>query len=368
MAILALVAITLGLFLLSLVPALLEIVQKRDTAPLPIAVDFDTHPERFATSFRATVARHLGGDPRLVVPSLVRDDQYLHGSGFHIVDRSGRPRFDVKELATQSTRKMLLSGVTLYLPNGFTFEQEVFGIADICSGACSILRAVFCARELRLAAGSKVMRWAHAMYIDIGEHCEIHGRASAEKVIIIHPGATFKRLNAPRIAFGDIQGAGDVFVTDSLKLPAAAAGEALLNKIPLPEGDNRIIVDGDLHIPAGGHVVGDVIAYGNLHLGHSARIVGSIKTHKNLLMAARASIEGAAVAVNDVVVGADAFIRGPVIAERAIRLCRGSRIGTLDAQTSAVAPVISAEPGASAFGTLWAREHGTALNHSASAT
>ena len=350
------------LFLLPLLPAFRELVRPRDVAALPVPVKFDLQPDKFATRFRQYLAYRLGGDPDLVVASIARAEQYLHGSGFHVIGRNGAPCFDANEQSSRATCKLLL-GVAIELPAGFTFKQEVFATRELRVGDNATLRAVYAQAGLRIGEGSRLQRWAHAARVQIGPRCHLQGRVTADECITIGPGTIFGRLNAPRI---DFCGAGEHLgeITYETSGTTVACVE-FPNRVELASNDPRTIVRGDANVPRGGLVKGDLIAYGDVQVGRSARVLGSVKAHGRLTIAPDARVEGALIAVQDLEVGCNAHVDGPVSGEHVIYLQPGSRVGASDALTSVVAPVIRVAAGSVVFGTVWAEADGLALDHTA---
>ena len=359
----ALLAGTTALFMVPLLPAFIELLWPADVAALPVPVEFDTRADKFAMVFRQHIAERLGGDPSAVLPGMVRRRQYLHASGFHIVPVTGVPALDGTEAASAVCTKVLL-GVDIDLQAQHVFDQEIYATRTLRVAKRTVVRALYAEDALWLAQRTKVRRWAHAGFIHVDRDCELCGRLTATHRITIAPGTSFARLNAPRIEFCDpTEIVGDTTARD---VDRTRIDGDFDNRVRLARDDKRIIVRGDVHIPERRLLEEDVIAYGRLRIGSCARVIGSVKAHDTVVVEPGARVDGALIARTAAVLEPGSVVRGPVISEGALTVGRGCRVGSPDALSSVVAPDIRIAPGATVFGTVWARRAGLAVADSES--
>jgi cytoskeletal protein CcmA (bactofilin family) len=196
-----------------------------------------------------------------------------------------------------------------------------------------------------MGAGSMVLRWMHASgTITAAAHCRFHGRLSSDEAIQLGPWCEFERVNAPRIEFGNPH--RGPFMT-------AVAEE---NQLDAPL--ERMLLKGNFQIPAGDVVHGSVVASGTIRIGRGARIRGSIKSNGDLVIEEGVQVEGSAISSRNMMVARNCRIHGPVLAEHEISIATGSCCGSSQQPTTVSAPVIRIQPGAVAFGTVWAKEQG----------
>lgn len=342
---LALCAVTGGILVMPLLPAILEWRRKTDASPLRIYRKDEGDVRHFARTFRQFVRDNMGealqqaaadGEPRAgTVGAALR---------YQVVGRDGRPELAATETALKSTERMLLSSSALRLPPYWLFKGDLYCEGVVYGSEGSIYRAILAGGDIRLAESSTVLRWLHtdgSLFLAPG--CTLYGRASAEDRIVLATNARFHRLHAPIIMVGD-EGGG------SQDEPAAS---------PAPPGPrSRWLVRGDVELPPGTCYDGDVVASGNIWIGAGTRITGSVKSNRHLRVERGCILQGAVVAAEDLRLGPDCRVKGPAVAEATLEVQTGSVIGSKSKLTSVTAPHIAVAPGVAIHGTLWARESG----------
>ncbi|EAW2451657.1 hypothetical protein AHU44_23355 [Salmonella enterica subsp. diarizonae] len=110
---------------------------------------------------------------------------------------------------------------------------------------------------------------------------------------------------------------------------------------------------GDIFVPPGVRVSGDLIADGNIILGAGSVICGSVKSGGQLEIHDLARIEGGGIA-EDIRVHHAAAVSGCLVARRRIRLGTLSQVGTPSCPGSVVATDITLYPGACVYGAVHA--------------
>jgi cytoskeletal protein CcmA (bactofilin family) len=346
-AVLALAAA--ALFLLPLIPAMVELRRKTDAQPLSVIQQHTGEIRFFADSFRgyikelAPVLTEAGHSGKALAGSLPDATQYLVlGSGREAL------RLPLTE-ADELCPVLPAAGVDLSLPPDTTFSKDIYAGGRFAGGTKNKYRAILGEKAVHLGAESSVMRWVHA----VGEFtadpaCELHGRVSSDCGIQLSRDCTFQRLNAPRIEFG--------------LEPTPELGETMEFKTPgSSKAPQRLLHDGDFEIAAGEIFRGNLVVRGTLRVGPGARVWGSVKGDEAVVIESGARVEGSLVSANTMRIGASCAIHGPVIAEKLIFLEKGARCGTAQTPTTVSAPWIEVEEGVAVFGTLWARELGQVI-------
>ena len=320
----ALFLVTGLIFLLPLLPAIVEITRRQDIAPLKIEQDHEGNACYFAESFRA----------------YIRDA---------IVNEDARQTFlmgetnELAKLSAQSTgnliERVVVCDADIRMPPSLRFDREVYGAASIDGGAGNCYRAVLAEGDLNLAEDTTVLRWAHAERISVGANAALLGRVTAMQSIDIHSPARFKRLHAPIIQFDP-------------------PTETIAPTTRRPEKFSRRVVHGDYHAQAGEHVPDSVVANGFAVIGSEAVITGSVKGGSGVRIESGAAVYGSLVSGQHADIGGSCTIAGPVIVEGEVVIGRDAIIGNPANPTTVTATVIRIQSGARIHGSVWAKECG----------
>ncbi|EIE0340251.1 polymer-forming cytoskeletal protein [Salmonella enterica] len=110
---------------------------------------------------------------------------------------------------------------------------------------------------------------------------------------------------------------------------------------------------GDITVPPGVRVNGDLIADGNVILGDGSVIYGAVKSGGHLEIHAQARIEGGGIA-EDISLHHASAVSGCLVARRRVRLGTLSQVGTPSCPGSVVATDITLYPGACVYGAVHA--------------
>ena len=335
------------LFMLPLVPALVELRRKSDALPLTVVQQHTGEIRFFADGFR-TYLKALGPTlQRCVQSGETAAGAMPDGTEYVVFGRGDQALLLPLKEREEGCEVMIAAGTELLLPAETTFSKDIYAAGGLIGGAKNRYRAILAEHDVHLGNGSSVMRWVHAVgNFSANPGCKLYGRISSDRIIRLSPDCSFLRLNAPRIEVG---GTTDVPATppETESLPASVATN-------LP----RTLHDGDLEIPAGEVFHGNLVVRGRLHIGSGARICGSVKSEKSMVLQPCVSVEGSLISARNMHIGRDCRIHGPVIAEQTIHFESGTCCGTSESPTTVSAPRIEIEPGVVVLGTLWAREQG----------
>ena len=339
---LVLLAVTLGWFLLPIIPAILELVRPTDVQPLQVvdrsAGEVDFFARNFRQYFEKQIAAHAalpaGERPRDALPDGTRFIQVRAAS----------------DAGTGNEDRLVVVESQLALPGDETFLVELYARAPLTGGPRAVYRAIYGERELTLGEGSRVLRWAHAAgRFSVGAHSVLQGRISSDRIVSLGGGVIFERIGAPVIAMG----------TENEPPPEPPA---LAKEFVLPEGacaaGDHFRIEGDLNIPGGVRVNTSLVVGGSVIVGLGTVVEGSIKAHRDVELADEARVRGSVVARRRVMTGAAAWIGGPVIAEQRIRLGRGTVVGGPNLPATVSAPEVELSQGVTVYGQISAPKGG----------
>ena len=357
---LALVLANAALLGLPLLPALRE-WRKRGNAPLFIPADDEAGIGYFAERFRQRLAadwdtatlfeeESVEGIPFLstleaargALPTTIMAHYRLVSGGV-----VGVPALDVAEQPT-------LVGDVVRLASGTHQLGEIYARDRLDAPGGSVIRAALCDGDMRLGAGSGILRWVHARRLHAGAGSRVMGRASARDTIALDAGCRFERLAAPEIRFAGGADADAVATTQETLQSWLADAKSRVTH----ESGGRLLCTGNVGIPAGSLIDGHLIVRGRLTLGAGCRVTGGIKVHGPLTLGAGTRVEGALFATGEIRLDAGCSVDGPVSSARGIRLAAGCRVGRRERPTSLVAPNVSVGARCTCHGSLWARTNG----------
>ncbi len=343
-----LIAATVALFILPLIPSIKELKRPTDTKPLRVIQDYNSDIRYFAQSFKKFLEKNL--------PDFFENDDLDYNvtgalpdnNKFLIVGKGRDITFDDEEKKNNSTAKLILAKSSLKLPAKTFYETEVYSAGSVDAGENSQFRAILAEGDITLASDCTTARWMHCNgSLQAGQGCKLFGRSSAEENITLSANSNFERLHAKKIIFGQLEEAKKISV----------------NYVPLEQIPNvrnnsgkRWVIDGDLKMPEKSLFEGNLITTRNFYVGSSSHIKGSIKSNDFTYISDNTQIDGAVVSVGDLYIGANCQIGGPVISEGKIIICEGSVIGMKEMPTSVCALEIEVMEGVVTYGTIWAEE------------
>jgi hypothetical protein len=348
LATVALVLLAAILFMLPLLPALLELRLKRDAQPLNVILQHAGEIRHFSYGFRGYMSalleplRECAGSGTTAKGTMSDGDEYL------LLGRTGEALFVSAGGGMANCHAVVAAGIDVVLPDGITFTKEFYAAGEFTSGETNVFRALLGEKDIHLKRASTVTRWAHAVgALRAGRDCDLYGRISSDREIQLESGCAFQRLNAPCIALGHSR---------------TEVTEVAAETVPTSPPAGRRLVDDDLEIRAGDIVTTSIVTRGKLHIGAGARVLGSVKSSQHMRVEADVRVEGSLISASTMHIGPDCRITGPVIAEHGMTIEAGTHCGSLRMPTTVTAPMIEIADGVVVFGTVWARTEGQVVS------
>jgi len=335
-----------AMFMLPLVPALVELHRKSDAQPLSVIQEHAGEIRYFAKGFRARIAGLQESLQQCVASGAAASGTFSVEDECLMLGRADEPLLLPFLGKGTACPFVIAAGADLTLPRATTLAKELY-VAGRFTGKEEIrYRAIYGEKEVHLGPASSVARWAHAAgEFSVERGCTLYGRISSDHVIRLQEDCVFLRLNAPRIELGTNRAEHQVHPEDSAFTDSYSEV-------------TRRVYDGDLEIPGGELIVGNIVARGKLHIGAGALIRGSVKSSRDMVLESGVCVQGSLISARRMRIGAGCSIHGPVLAERQMVVATGTYLGAQQRPTSVSAPQVLVEEGVVVFGTLWAREHG----------
>lgn len=344
--------LVLGLFLLPLLPGLLELWRGRDLAPLSVIAEYDRDIRHFARGFRAYVLEQLDQIGTLTRDTGMVEGRFRDGTPFLLVHDAITGPPPLRSGRLEPLSQVLVVQSPLTLPTEMLATAEVYATVPIDGQRAVVYRALLGESDVWLGEESVVLRWIHSEAdLRVGPRSRVFGRASAEGTLRLGEGCRFERIQAPRIEFGVLAQAPTALshtVPDRRVTPYAQV-EAI---------SQRVVVQGDYRVPARAEFERHLVVQGDLWVEEGAHLRGNVKARGEIHLADGVRADGSLVCGGALVVGSGCRVCGPVISERDVFLLPRSVVGTRTAQTTISAPCIWIEPGVTVFGSVWPRDIG----------
>lgn len=343
LAVAALVVLCGVVFLLPLIPALVELKREEDGLALKVIQEHAGEIRYFADGFRNYIKALEPTLQECLVSGGTAKGRMPDGAEYLVLGRREEAPLLPLEQRDEICPVVLATRADLVLPSATTFSRDIYAGGGFIGGIENCYRAILGDKDVRLGRGSRVMRWVHAVgEFRADEGCQLYGRISSDSAIRLHTGCSFLRLNAPRIETG----------------PATRTEDQGKRTSSRPLNLPRMLYDHDFQIGAGNEFVGDLVVRGRLRVGAGARVWGNVKSGGELIIERDVLVSGTLISATRMHIGLGCTIRGPVIAERELEMEAGTRCGSPECPTTVSAPNITSAEGVAVFGTLWAREHG----------
>lgn len=340
------------LFVLPLVPALLEWRLKRDAEPLKVVREYDGNIKHFAIGFRLFLAQRF--------PALIADSNAPAGASAHMdpasyqmIAADAEPSFAADELAARACARLLLGAGRVVLGDGMFYEKELYAGAGLRGGARNSFRAILARGDILLGDDSAILRWAHTdASLALGQRARLYGRVSAEGEISLGRGSRFGRMWAPLIRFGPAMPASGTDLVPRLRIALAKPDDLL------DQAESRWLIAGSFAVPADAMHRGDLVSRKRVTVGDRAFLEGNLKSNGDMTIGNNVQIDGAIVAAGKLQIGTDCQIKGPIVCDGQVIIGAGTVIGKAGLPTTVTANEIRVEEGVLAHGTVWAREVG----------
>jgi hypothetical protein len=309
--------------ILPLVPGLLEVVRPRDRYPLPVDLDFARDPHYLGTSLRGLLRGALPADDPAV--------------GVHAVTLSRpeqvRVTGDLALAAGERCTQVLVVRGDLCGAENVYCEREIYCAGRAVLGDGARLRALAADADVILGVNVEVLRWLDTAGelragpdSSLGRHCAARGR------ILLASGCRFARLHgAPIQTPGAEPRPAPVALTPrSAPLrPDAAEHRRTIDQVLRYER-------GDLALPAGANVDGDVVVRGDLAVGAGAVIAGSVRAGGGVRLDTGTEVRGSVFADGPVMLGRGVAIAGHVFSQDTVAVAADVQIGRPGAVKSLV--------------------------------
>jgi len=336
------------MFVLPLVPALVELKRRSDALPLNVIQQHAGEIRHFANSFRIYIQVLEPTLQQCVVSGASASGSLPDGVKYLALGRCDDPQALPIQQPGAICPVTIAAGSDIVVPPETTFVRDIYAGGRFRGGDNNSYRAILGEKDVHLGRFSRVTRWVHA----VGEFtadpgCGLSGRISSDSCIRLQGACNFLRLNAPQIETGPVR-AGEDSMPPNSEDYAVEGSKAV----------QRFVYDGNFEIHAGELITGNIVARGKLHIGSGARIRGSVKSVGDMIIESGVSVQGSLISGKQMLIGPDCAVNGPIIAERALHISAGTRCGSFQHPTTVSAPRIEAEEGVAVFGTLWARERG----------
>ena len=348
------------LFLLPLLPAILEWRYKKDAQPLKVRREYDGNIAHFAQNFQQFLQESFASfSKQTLIDQNAMQGTLKSGERYHIIDASTRPKFSAKELKSNITSQLILGQASLQLPDTMFFEKEVFAHQNINSGNWNVFRAILAKGDIHLKKECDVIRWAHSggNFTTDGK-TRLFGRVSAEGRIQLSTQTRFGRLHAPHIQFGSAIKRHAKVITPITKIHPLECPDKLLDNAA-----GRWLVGEAMHIHRSSFHRGSIVSQKAIAIKHQCFIIGSIKSNRSLKIEGNSRIDGALLATKNIYIGPGSFIKGPIACEKKVVIAKGSIIGSPGKPTTITAPYIMIEEGVVIHGAVWARKQGIVVAH-----
>ena len=364
---------------LPFLPALLELVRPRDASPLYGVGNDAGELTWFADGFRAYAASvglsseldtrygpplERGTSAPISLEPLtvfqLRDSTNVRvlrsvNAARELANIPGLPRSG--DRPPDDLRDIIVIDVDAQLPDKLAVDRELYARSDFVGGVGMRVRALLASRRADLAVGTIIVRWVHADgQLCVGRGSTLFGRATSRTEMRLARDVRFERIMAPRIIVGSED---DEFVPPPVAelLHGEPWARPMTDRITQMSADT-LRVRGDLIVPSGTIVSGNLIVLGSLVLERGSQMHGSAKARAGIQLVGENIVTGSLTAREDLHIGERSRVAGPVIGERVVHVHANAFIGTPNGQTTVTAPQIVLTRGSTIFGAVSAREWG----------
>ena len=346
------------LFVLPLLPALIELQWPQDAKPLRVVREYDSNVANFAHGFEHFIEAKFAQSLATLAPTEIRSVEMDNGGLCILMGKSATFSLDAIESSSLTVQHLLVCGGDVQLPDQVLYEAEVFTGANFCSGALSAFRAVLAKGSAVLGHDNVVLRWIHACgVLAVGRGGQLFGRASSDARIELAVDVAFERLHAPQIHFGASQ-----LAAVALPIVARIPCESVLGSMDRLHG-GLWRVPQDVTLPPASVCQYGLVVQGNVLVGALSWLQSSLKANGEIVLHAQCRVDNAVVATEGIEIGSSCHIKGPIISEVEVLVRSGSTVGTAGSPTTISAPRIVIETGVVVFGSVWAREQGQVIPH-----
>jgi len=340
---LLLTMLTLAIVLLPLLPAFREWWKPTDVTPLPIDELDALEPAYLARRFSDLIGTaldkgliELGGVPLV----------HLSANAIH----APWP-LNAQEVRTGRSRRIWHADGDCVLPQRLHCLAEMSAQGTLHTAAGCTYRALLSRAQLSLAPRTRVIRWAHAQSLAIGDHCQLPARISAAQVLMLGREVSFSLLHAPAIRFvGHVpadwpippDGRWSIGASDGVLWDAATG----IGRVPQA-----------LHVPPLRRWRGELVCDSHLSLGEGCEAEGSLRAAGTLNLGAGCLVHGGLVAPGEIYLAAGTEVRASIVSETLVVLGAGCVVGVPGTHATVRAPRVEIGKGVVVHGTVWSGQH-----------
>lgn len=302
-------------------PAILEIIRKKDADPLFISSNYSKDPRYFGKSYKQILKRAIAGLP--AAPQ-ISEVMLSKKESIQITQSISIP--DSEKLAN-----LLFVQGNLASGAGVHFQKEVYVAGDSDNGPYNIFRTLAAEGNVILGEATMFERWLDAEGdLEAGANCHLGVSAACGGRLRLGKGCSFRRLYGMPVATGKIRTPPDIDDPDEQPSGPSGPASSFIRKTAgwiEPEsilyGD--IIFLNDVRI--GRHCVahGSIKCYGDIRLEEHVTIHGNIFADGSIIIGRSAVIGGHIFSQNETIVSEDSVISRPdviksVLGKKSVRL------------------------------------------------
>lgn len=360
---LLLVFAMLGLMIIPLIPAFVELRLKRDADPVKIGrsayLDIESYSRGFEGFLKNKFKDLLGTDLSFVTNE--NKEGTFNGMPYIYLKKMVERQELVSDIEKNNlyTQKMILAQQDLELPSNMLYENEVFTEGTLSTGRNNYLKAALAYGDIFVQPNTEVLRWITSRgTLHAQGPTTFHGRISAARKIHMEGESLFKWMAAPEI---------ETNPSISVSNMAADYKEAIhYVDTPIQQIESTDIIDvnesvafirGDFAPPARWRTSLNIIATGKIILRENSCILGQIKANDDLTIGAGSKLLSSAVSSKNILVRQGACITGPLISEEKIEMISAT-VGQEGSLSSVYAREISLIGACHIYGSAYAEDKG----------
>ncbi len=286
------------LVIIPLIPTLLAIYKKEDTAPLAVDLGYTQNPrylaEKFEDEYQSKKDDFFKTIPieKELTSSLVKENK---GKEF-----------------------IFYSEENIHINDVLSYPVHVVSEQNIEVEKASIFYALKAKGDITLNAGAEVLRW-----MDAGNKIELKNKSkvntASAKTIVLYPGVEYKKLYASSgIKVFSLEGK-DEFENKYVERHMKTKEDI--------EEDTLYIKEKSYYINKGSIINQDVIGKGDISVGSKCKIFGTIKANNNLYVAKGTIIYGDLFAEKDIVIEEDCIVLGNIFSHTYVTVGKNTQVG-----------------------------------------
>lgn len=345
--ILLLAVITIALYIIPFIPAIVEWRRKTDAEPLSMRYRDETVVAYNLRLFREFISNNFSG----ILSKHEHDNTDVSsvtekGTEYFITGKSGPVTLPSAVIKNGRIGAVILATKGITLPENMMFDNKVYSKGNLNIGSSTSLIDVYSEGNLTLNENSRV---ENLLYCDgsltVDHGCNLVRYAQVKNTIQINGEIVFHYLHALRIFFGE---AGTVLNKSMPKTCADIFSKSIKRKV----------IEKNYTIEKGMTELDNLVVNGNLFIEEGAKVMGSIKAHHAIHIGNNVTVAGTIFCDEDISIGNNCVIQGPVVSERNITIGENCIFGSVDTKTCVIGKVVTVHTGCVFTGLLFAKVEG----------